>query len=186
MVGALTDGRTLKISEGKTWLRGIKSINRLTGVWATLVLHSTVYPHYCEHFRLCRVDSVFIKILNALTGSPHRKTKTRNLQIRTGTSSNLIFFAPATKTERILLKYPVNKRMLVIQTGKFEPCIYHVAETLFLSTIYSTLIHHGTLYLIQSSYVLKKCEPKGYAVSDTHWQLQSNHNMPGADAPCNK
>ena len=93
---------------------------------------------------------------HALTGSPHRKTKTRNLQIRTGTSSNPIFFAPATKTERILLKYPVNKRMLVIQTGKFGPCIYHVAETLFLSTICSTLIYHRTFYLIQSSYVFKK------------------------------
>ena len=63
---------------------------------------------------------------------------------------------PATKTERIPLKYPVSKRMLVIQTGKFGPCIYHVAETLFLSTICSTLIHHRTLYIIQSSYVLKK------------------------------
>ena len=46
--------------------------------------------------------------------------------------------------------------MLVIQTGKFGPCIYHVAETLFLSTICSTLIHHRTLYIIQSSYVFKK------------------------------
>ena len=124
-------------------------------------IHSNIYVYLPKLMQLRFIQYGDFLQRHALTGSPHRKTKTRNLQIRTGTSSNPPPPPPpppppATKAERIPLKYPVNKRMLVIQTGKFGPCIYHIAETLFLSTICSTLIHHRTLYIIQSSYVLKK------------------------------